>query len=145
MQQRSKRTTPRGNKLKNIEKGRQRAGGLLTPLSLSGGSQITIVSSWRQVGDQKEDDTSCLYASHKVNVILVWTLKNALKGEFWASGKNARRSQGESSNTSNTHQKHSQQLSSRVVGLLHLFLSRLGCLSFGWKINSHWNSGYVIQ
>jgi len=71
MQQRSKRTTPRGNKLKNIEKGRQRAGGLLTPLSLSGGSQITIVSSWRQVGDQKEDDTSCLYASHKVNVILV--------------------------------------------------------------------------
>jgi len=61
----------------------------------------------------------------------------ALKGEFWASEKNARRSQGESSNTSNTHQKHSQQLSSRVVGLLHLFLSRSGHLSFGWKINSH--------
>jgi len=59
-----------------------------------------------------------------------------LKGEFWVSDENARRSQGESSNTKNTHQKHSQQLSSRVVGLLHLFLSRSGCLSFGWKINS---------
>jgi len=77
MRQYSKRTTLRGDKLKNIEKGRQKMGGLLMPLSLSGGSQIVIVPSWRQAGDQKEDDTPCLYASHKADVILVWTLKNA--------------------------------------------------------------------
>jgi len=77
MQQHSERTTLRGDKLKNIEKGRQRVGGLLMPLSLSGGSQIAIVPSWWQAGDQKEDATPCLYASHKANIILVWTSKNA--------------------------------------------------------------------
>jgi len=46
------------------------------PLSLSGGSQLAIVPSWWQAGDQKEDDTPSLYASHKANVILVWTSKN---------------------------------------------------------------------
>jgi len=46
------------------------------PLSLSGGSQIMIVPSWQRVGDQKEDDTPCLYTSYKADVILVWTSKN---------------------------------------------------------------------
>jgi len=46
-------------------------------LSLFGGSQIAIVPSWQQAGDQKEVDTPCLYASHKADVILVWTSKNA--------------------------------------------------------------------
>ena len=76
MQQCNKRTTLRGNKLEGIEKGGWRAGGMLTPLSLSVGSQITVVSSWWQVGDQKEADTPCLYAIHKADVNLVWTLKN---------------------------------------------------------------------
>jgi len=56
------------------------------PLSLSGGSQIAIVPSWQQAGDQKEDDTPYLYTSHKADVILVWSSKNAcpmLFDELW--------------------------------------------------------------
>ena len=72
----SKRSTPRGDKLKGVEKGRRRAGGMLTPLSFSMGSQIMIIPSWQQAGEQKEADAPCLYAIHKADVILVWTSKN---------------------------------------------------------------------
>jgi len=71
-----------------------------------------------------------------------------VKGKIWMSDRNARRSQGESSNTSISLQKQSQQLSLRVVVQLHLFLSRSSSFVFwveGQLANARRDSGYVIQ
>ena len=56
MWQHNKRTTPRGDKLKGVKKGRWRVGGILMPLLPSVGSQIMVIPSWWQAGAQKEAD-----------------------------------------------------------------------------------------
>ena len=65
--------------------------------------------------------------THTLTLILqkpyphVWVRVPTVRGKFVTSAENARDSGQSSTNTSNT-QQHSQQLSSRVAGIIHFNL-----------------------